>query len=75
MDMIVAIPQSSVMLKDHYDRAYKHPISPTEMCRLTDDIYDYNYVAQGKVTVPSIDDNEDMEFTHVSFMIPVHVKD
>ncbi|XP_069988585.1 myosin heavy chain, muscle-like [Penaeus vannamei] len=36
-----------------------------KMCRLSNDIYDYPYEAQGKVTVPSIDDNEDMEFTHV----------
>ncbi|XP_047497817.1 myosin heavy chain, muscle-like [Penaeus chinensis] len=40
-----------------------------KICCLTDDIYDYNYVAQGKVTVPSIDDKEDMEFTHNAFSI------
>merc|ERR1711933_16585 len=32
-------------------------------CFLTDDIYDYSYVSQGKVTVASIDDNEELEFT------------
>lgn len=36
------------------------------MCYLSDDIYDYHYVSQGKVTVPSIDDGEDMQFCHVS---------
>ncbi|XP_042857275.1 myosin heavy chain, muscle-like [Penaeus japonicus] len=40
-----------------------------KICRLTNDIYDYPYEAQGKVTVPSIDDNEDMEFTHNAFTI------
>jgi len=40
-----------------------------EMCCLTDDIYDYTFVSQGKVTVPSIDDREDMEFTHNAFTI------
>ncbi|XP_042857274.1 myosin heavy chain, muscle-like [Penaeus japonicus] len=40
-----------------------------KQCRLSDDIYDYNYVSQGKVTVPSIDDKEDMEFTHTAFTI------
>ncbi|XP_037787468.1 myosin heavy chain, muscle-like, partial [Penaeus monodon] len=40
-----------------------------KICRLSDDIYDYNYVSQGKVTVPSIDDKEDMEFTHTAFTI------
>ena len=33
---------------------------------LSDNIYDYHYVSQGKVTVASIDDGEDMEFCHVS---------
>merc|ERR1712029_793135 len=44
----------------------------TEMkakCCLTDDIYDYNYVSQGKATVASIDDNEELEFTDSAFDI------
>merc|ERR1719153_1589176 len=40
-------------------------IKPT--ARLSDNIYDYHYVSQGKVTVASIDDGEDMEFCHVAF--------
>ncbi len=36
-------------------------------CQLTDDIYDYSYVSQGKVTVASIDDNEELEFTDNAF--------
>ena len=38
-------------------------------CCLTDDIYDYSYVSQGKVTVASIDDNEELEFTDAAFDI------
>jgi myosin heavy chain 6/7 len=38
-------------------------------CLLSDDIYDYHYVSQGKTSVPSIDDNEDLEFTHDAFNI------
>jgi len=38
-------------------------------CCLTDDIYDYNYVSQGKVTVASIDDNEELEYTDSAFDI------
>lgn len=38
------------------------------MCLLSNDIHDYHYVSQGKVTVPSIDDKEDMQFCHVSFI-------
>merc|ERR1712088_508282 len=38
-------------------------------CFLTDDIYDYTYVSQGKVTVASIDDNEELEFTDAAFDI------
>merc|ERR1719266_1392650 len=34
---------------------------------LSDDIYDYSYVSQGKVTVASIDDNEELEMTDSAF--------
>jgi len=37
------------------------------MCELSNDIYDYHFVSQGKVTVPSIDDGEDMEFCDTAF--------
>merc|ERR1712025_138846 len=36
-------------------------------CCLTDDIYFYSYVSQGKVTVASIDDNEELEYTDNAF--------
>ena len=36
-------------------------------CLLTDDIYDYSYVSQGKTAVASIDDNEELEYTHDAF--------
>merc|ERR1712079_923843 len=38
-------------------------------CCLSDDIYDYTYVSQGKTTVASIDDNEELEFTDQAFDI------
>ena len=40
-----------------------------EKCCLGDDIYDYNFVSQGKVTVASIDDNEELEYTDSAFDI------
>merc|ERR1719309_1463565 len=36
-------------------------------CLLSDDIRDYWYVSQGKLTVPSIDDKEDMMFADEAF--------
>merc|ERR1712172_76544 len=36
---------------------------------LSDDIYDYSYVSQGKTTVASIDDNEELEMTDSAFDI------
>lgn len=36
-----------------------------EICLLTDNIYDYHIVSQGKVTVPSIDDSEEFILTDV----------
>merc|ERR1712128_268943 len=38
-----------------------------EVCLLTNDILDYWYVSQGKLTVPSIDDKEDMMFADQAF--------
>ena len=38
-------------------------------CLLTDDIYDYTYVSQGKTTVASIDDNEELEYTDDAFTV------
>merc|ERR1711894_17744 len=38
-------------------------------CLLTDDNYDYSYVSQGKTTVASIDDNEELEMTDSAFDI------
>merc|ERR1719365_85721 len=38
-------------------------------CHLSDDIYDYWWVSQGKVTVPSIDDKEDMMFADEAYDI------
>merc|ERR1711971_1199848 len=40
-----------------------------EKCLLTNDIKDYWYVSQGKLTVPSIDDKEDMGFADEAFDI------
>jgi len=40
-----------------------------EKCLLSNDIYDYWWVSQGKVTVPSIDDKEDMMFADQAYDI------
>merc|ERR1719434_77439 len=39
-----------------------------QKCLLSDDIKDYWYVSQGKLTVPSIDDKEDMQYAHEAFI-------
>merc|ERR1711909_177653 len=38
-------------------------------CLLSNEILDYWYVSQGKLTVPSIDDREDMQFANEAFDI------
>jgi len=40
-----------------------------EKCCLSTDIYDYVYVSQGKTTVASIDDNEELEYTEDAFNV------
>merc|ERR1719228_723451 len=37
------------------------------LCKLSDNIYDYPGQSQGKITVPSIDDAEDMQFAETAF--------
>lgn len=36
-----------------------------EMCMLSEDIHDYYYVAQGKTTIPGMDDGEEFQLTDV----------
>merc|ERR1719208_211972 len=38
-------------------------------CQVSNDIYDYVYVSQGKTTVASIDDNEELEYTEDAFNV------
>jgi len=38
-------------------------------CHLSEDIYDYIYVSQGKTKVDSIDDNEELEYTEDAFNV------
>jgi myosin heavy chain 6/7 len=40
-----------------------------EKCCLSEDIYDYIYVSQGKTKVESIDDNEELEYTEDAFTV------
>jgi len=40
-----------------------------ERCHVSTDIYDYIYVSQGKTAVPSIDDNEELEYTEDAFNV------
>merc|ERR1711990_650937 len=40
-----------------------------QKCFLSNDIYDYWWVSQGKTTVPSIDDKEDMMYAHEAYRI------
>jgi myosin heavy chain 6/7 len=40
-----------------------------EKCLLSNDIYDYWWVSQGKTTVPSINDKEDMQFADEAYGI------
>jgi hypothetical protein len=37
----------------------------TDMCVLSNDIMDYHNVAQGKITIPNVDDGEELTLTDV----------
>lgn len=36
------------------------------LCLLSEDIYDYHFVSQGKVEIPGVDDAKEMQDTDVS---------
>ncbi|XP_068914318.1 myosin heavy chain, muscle isoform X35 [Tenebrio molitor] len=38
-----------------------------DQCLLSNDIYEYNFVSQGKVTIPNVDDAEELELTDQAF--------
>jgi len=41
------------------------------MCCLSDNIYDYYNVSQGKITIPNVDDGEEFTLTDVRDFAPV----
>lgn len=44
------------------------------MCNLSENIYDYYNVSQGKVTIPNMDDGEEFSLTDVSVPSSYHVQ-
>jgi hypothetical protein len=51
------------------NKTHKHILppdtQPVDKCLLSNNILDYHIVSQGKTTIPSVDDKEEMGFTDV----------
>lgn len=43
----------------------QNPSQPLEICLLSNNVYDYHVISQGKTTIPSVDDGEEMGLTDV----------
>ena len=59
----------------HQLKWFVHFIFPwiVDMCLLSADIYEYNFVSQGKVTIPNVDDGEEFTLTDVSFLEQAYI--
>lgn len=62
---------NGIKTRIHEKKVCKRQINQTlnfsaEMCFLSNNIYDYYNVSQGKITIPGIDDHEEMGLTDVS---------
>lgn len=51
------------------DLNVSHIFQSTELCYLSNNIYDYYNVSQGKITVPNMDDGEECGLMDVSHLI------
>lgn len=54
----------------HQSQTHTHTLSwnhPTAKCLLSNNILDYHIVSQGKTTIPSVDDGEEMQVTDVRY--------
>ena len=61
-------PENNSPLTDHVPPPATNAtttMATIEKCLLSNDIYDYHIVSQGKTTVPSMDDGEEMTITDV----------
>lgn len=61
MYLFVNVPLYTLQQKHNSTRLCKK----IEYCILSNNIYDYHVVSQGKTTIPSVDDAEEFEMTDV----------
>lgn len=49
----------------YLDTTIMFDIAPTDLCLLNNKVEYYHFVAQGKTSIPGVDDNEEMMITDV----------
>lgn len=59
---------SIILIHNTYTHALT-TLATVEICLLSDNIMDYHIVSQGKTTIPSVDDAEEMNVTQVRIVV------
>jgi hypothetical protein len=71
MNNLGKLQHSNILKKNHFTSNNQFGF-PLDICMLSNNIMDYYIVSQGKTTIPSVDDGEEMTMTDVRFIDQIY---